>query len=585
MGIPNSLTAVVRDAERIRGLLVAGMPSAAEVLDPDAPYLLRLIGDALWGSSERVAQARRAADQERLLAQTTEAIGEGFCLVSPSFDRVYSANSAFESLLNVSSRDLNAEPALWRRAVHPADKDRLSQSLEEASGTGFALREEFRVVDEDGSARWVSFRTFPVSGRNYKVEYIVGLAADISARKAEEIERVRALDREIQIAARIQRALLVGKPFLELGKLSLSAVTIPSQRIDGDFYNLTAVDEDHVDIFIGDVMGKGIGAALIGAAARIHFLEAASRLLRENQDAKRLPRLRPIVEEAHATIISDLLSVESYLTLSYARFDTAAGRLSYVDCGNTPILHYRKSEGSAWFLKGDNLPLGFVKNESYVERAVPLDSGDVLLFFSDGISEAEGSDGEPFGIDRIVYYLEAHADQSPSETTAELTTLLRYFVGGNGFRDDVTLAVVGIGGSAAETDRTSRETMIGSSASEAENLRDWLYSLLPPEKEETDALVLACHEAFTNVCAHGQVTDGQIRASLQRDAHGTYVSLFYRGEPFDWTAPRSADILELSESGYGMSIMEAACDSVVFRSNLRGECEVLLSVFSDLRGE
>src|SRR5262249_48882423 len=104
-----------------------------------------------------------------------------------------------------------------------------------------------------------------------------------------ESERLR---RDIEIASRIQQTLLLGTPPLDLQLLRAGALTIPSWQMDGDFYDFYAYDQV-LDVIVGDVMGKGIAAALVGAATKNHFLRAVNYLLAA--DPSRLPEPRDVL--------------------------------------------------------------------------------------------------------------------------------------------------------------------------------------------------------------------------------------------------------------------------------------------------
>src|SRR5262249_25854540 len=108
-------------------------------------------------------------------------------------------------------------------------------------------------------------------------------------RGARETERLK---RDIEIAQRIQKTLLLGQPPVDLHSLRAAALSIPSFQIDGDFYDFYAHDQ-HLDVVIGDVMGKGIPAALVGAATKHHFLRAANHLLAA--DPGRIPEPREML--------------------------------------------------------------------------------------------------------------------------------------------------------------------------------------------------------------------------------------------------------------------------------------------------
>ena len=155
-----------------------------------------------------------------------------------------------------------------------------------------------------------------------------------------------------------------------------------------------------LDVIVGDVMGKGIPAALLGAATKSHFLEALSDLMALSKDGK-LPEPKEIVMLAHADMVRHLIDLESFVTLCYARLDLNRRSLDLVDCGHTGIIHLHGKTGLCEMLHGDNLPLGVREGEIYDQISVPFEPGDLLLLYSDGITEARNPAGELFGVERL----------------------------------------------------------------------------------------------------------------------------------------------------------------------------------------
>ena len=213
-----------------------------------------------------------------------------------------------------------------------------------------------------------------------------------------QLENAR--EREFEIGCRIQQTLLLDQPPADVPGLRIAALTIPTQRIDGDFYIFIKHREGDLDVIVGDVMGKGIPAALLGAATKAHFLKALSHLMALSTTGK-LPEPKDIVMLAHAEIVRQLIDLESFVTLCYARIDVGERRFDLVDCGHTGIVHLHGRTGLSEVLHGNNLPLGVREGEIYEQVSVSCEPGDLLLFFSDGITEARNCDGEPFGTERL----------------------------------------------------------------------------------------------------------------------------------------------------------------------------------------
>ena len=160
----------------------------------------------------------------------------------------------------------------------------------------------------------------PVLGADGKPKYLVGISEDITDRKRAQEELARAREQEAEIGFRIQQTLLLEQPPQDLPGVRAAALTIPSQRIDGDFYDFFNHRDRCLDVIVGDVMGKGIPAALLGAATKSHFLQALSRLISLSEPGT-LPEPKDIVTLAHSEVARQLIELESFVTVCYARLD------------------------------------------------------------------------------------------------------------------------------------------------------------------------------------------------------------------------------------------------------------------------
>jgi serine phosphatase RsbU (regulator of sigma subunit) len=253
----------------------------------------------------------------------------------------------------------------------------------------------------------------------------------------------QAREREIEIGFHIQQTLLLDPPPKDFPGLSVAALTIPSQRIDGDFYIFIRHRNQLLDVIVGDVMGKGVAAALLGAATKSYFLEALSKLMALANDGK-VPEPKEIVMLAHADVVHQLIDLESFVTVCYARFDLNKGSLDVVDCGHTGIVHFHAKMKRCDILHGDNLPLGVLTGEIYEQISVAFEPGDVLFFYSDGITEARGSRGELFGVERLAECVRAYGELEPEDMVAAVRKDVSTYSGSARLDDDLTCVAVRI---------------------------------------------------------------------------------------------------------------------------------------------
>jgi serine phosphatase RsbU (regulator of sigma subunit) len=316
-------------------------------------------------------------------------------------------------------------------------------------------------------------------------------------------ERLR---REVEIGGKIQETLLLGRPPAALPGVRIGVLTVPSRAVDGDFFEFLSCGDDCLDVFIGDVMGKGIPAALVGAAAKSDLLKAFGQLTAENV-ARQVPDPKDIVTHVHQHLTRQLIDIESFISLYYSRFDLRNHRLDFVDCGHPKAIHYRADQRKMEMLAGDNMPLGILEGGAYSQISVFFNPGDAFLFYSDGVTDAHNSYGELFGEERLKAFFCANADLEPADLCAKIRESVAEFTGSQTVTDDLTCLSVKIG-SIDETVPSMRWSMEFLSHLEfLPALRSWIDGVClcvsPDDSHLADSLELAMTEAVSNIIRHG----------------------------------------------------------------------------------
>jgi len=218
-----------------------------------------------------------------------------------------------------------------------------------------------------------------------------------------------------EMMVEIEKRLLQAFPPQNLSGVKISALMIPAGHLDGDFADYFVYDNQHVDILIGDVMGKGVQSALVAASLKhmfakslaLHDCTVTPRAACPNFDYD-INQINRVVSDVHSMCIESLLELEIFASLSYARFDLKAGQMGYVDCGHLPAIHFHAETSDCTFIKGDNMALGMAREQDYQAVAVNIQNEDVLLFYTDGVTEAQDSSGEMFGEERLANLLQRH---------------------------------------------------------------------------------------------------------------------------------------------------------------------------------
>lgn len=242
---------------------------------------------------------------------------------------------------------------------------------------------------------------------------------------------------------RVQSTFLWGQPLGDISGCATAIKSISFGKADGDFHEFYRLSPTQFDLVVGDVMGKGMIAALLGAAATHSMTRGYHELLIAAHDGA-WPVPQALVQHLSERISEELYDMDSFLTLFFCRFDLRAMLVTFVGCGHPAPLIYNPVSRTHRQLLGQNSPIGFVKRDMLREDTARIAPGDIVLFCSDGISEARNSAGELYGDARLRAVLERHAEQTPAEILHALNEDCRTFVGECGFHDDATSIVVRI---------------------------------------------------------------------------------------------------------------------------------------------
>src|SRR5229473_1276973 len=234
---------------------------------------------------------------------------------------------------------------------------------------------------------------------------------------------------DVELAAQVQRLFLpVGKP--AIAGLQIAGMMQPARGVSGDYYDYIPIDAHTIQVVIADVSGKGVPAALLMSAT------AAALRLEANHDRNMLQQVERLNAE-----IGTVSDPERYVTLLVAEIDVHKRTLPYVNCGHNPALLFRATTGALTCLNSSCPPIGLSPDEICELASVGLFAGDVLVFYTDGVTEAENRFGEEFGIERLAATLRRGSSLSAEDLMTNIYNTAADFCGDN-FNDDVTILVV-----------------------------------------------------------------------------------------------------------------------------------------------
>ncbi len=244
----------------------------------------------------------------------------------------------------------------------------------------------------------------------------------------EQLEIAEERERELRRAADIQQSLLPAEP-LERPPFRIAGRNIPSSDVGGDYFDFIEGDASALTVGLGDVMGKGMPAALL-----MTNLNASVRAHVESE-----PRL-PIVMGRLNRSIHHVVRGERFITLVLIAIDPETHELRYVNAGHNPPYLVRAS-GDVETLSVGGLLLGMFPEAGYESATVRMSPGDVLVLYSDGVTEARDDGGEEFGEERLAAFLREGRSLDPASLTESLIRRVYEFSNGKP-GDDVTVAVI-----------------------------------------------------------------------------------------------------------------------------------------------
>lgn len=525
---------------------------------------VRMLSRVMHYAIERKQAERRVREVEERYRTIFENSAVAIT-VTDEQERIISWNKFAEKLFGMDYNDLYLRPV---HTLYPQEEwDKIRSFNVRQKGMQDHL--DTRMIRKSGEVIEVDISITVLKDADGKITGSIGITRDLTERKraAREAHLVEVREQEIEIGSKIQQMLLLGAPPRDFPGLSVGALTVPSQRIDGDFYDFVKHNDQCFDVIVGDVMGKGVPAALLGAAIKNHFLRALVRLVPTAGYGK-LPEPKEIVSLVHSEMTRQLIELESFVTLCYARFDLEKRRIDFVDCGHPKTICYRSREKKCEMLQGKNTPLGFRKKEVYEQVTASFEPGDLFFFYSDGVTEAQNPEGEFYGEERLAEFIRANSALKPTDLVDTLRKTIITFSSKESFADDLTCVSVRI--DAAPTACVGHaEFEIPSRLSELPHVRQFVqgvfrdYPSLEPER--ASELELAIHEAITNIIKHAYKGREDKRIEIKADIFEDKMifRLYHWGEPFHpkETTPPVFDGSQ--ESGFGLYIIGRSVDEVI----------------------
>jgi serine phosphatase RsbU (regulator of sigma subunit) len=262
------------------------------------------------------------------------------------------------------------------------------------------------------------------------------LVANVAAVKIDNVrlfqqeQRMKEMERELRAAAEIQQRLLPAAP-PEVPGYELFGYNRPCFAVGGDYFDYLMRDERTLSFAIGDVSGKGLSAALLMASIQASFHAHTST---PKPVAELVSQLNRVVCRSSAA--------ERFSTFFYGEVDVGSGVLRYCNAGHNPPLLVRAGDGGTELLSGGGMILGFDPDVPYTTHETRVDPGDLVVGYSDGVTESMNPTNEEFGEERLIQAVRGCDAISVEQIHKRIDGAVDEFVGEADPFDDYTLVIV-----------------------------------------------------------------------------------------------------------------------------------------------
>ncbi|HYR86009.1 MAG TPA: PP2C family protein-serine/threonine phosphatase [Terriglobia bacterium] len=257
----------------------------------------------------------------------------------------------------------------------------------------------------------------------------VGLALE-NARLHREIVEKRKIEQELVLAREIQQNVYPNVPGSR-GGVQIAASNEMCEAVGGDYIGYFPLENERFLVALGDVSGQGIGAALVMSS-----LHATCRALVRHVHA--IEHITNILNET----FTETTDAGTFVTMLLMLVDPGARRVHYIRAGHNPPLNISGTGTASLFEGAGGLPVGIFSNLQYRREICNVDSGSVLVIYTDGVTEAANFQGEEFGIDRLMATVSEERSASATEIHSAIRSALQEFLDGQPIRDDSSLVVL-----------------------------------------------------------------------------------------------------------------------------------------------
>lgn len=360
---------------------------------------------------------------------------------------------------------------------------------------------------------------------------------DYSERLRDSTAREERMNADLAIAERIQSSMVPTDP-LRGDRFLIRGYMRPAKEVGGDLYNYFRVDDDHIAFFIGDVSGKGVGAAL--------FMAKANTVLRLTAQDFDFNKANQTLCEGNAENL--------FVTAFMALLETSTGKLRYVNAGHEPAFICRN--GVYETLDAEpNFPLGCLDDFSFVVQETVLKPGDRLFLYTDGISEAMNENGDLFGKERIQECLNASLGLPSSEVFLLIRKAVEGFVGSAEQSDDACFLGLDYG--------LQAQLSIKANSDELKNVAPFIDEFLSDVDENTRSTIHVIADEMCSNAVYYSNSPEPIRFTLNKDEDKVTGYLVDAGIPFNPLEKEPSEDMD-TPGGLGIIMSKSLSDEFAY---------------------
>ncbi|MDQ1265194.1 MAG: PPM-type phosphatase protein [Bacteroidota bacterium] len=263
---------------------------------------------------------------------------------------------------------------------------------------------------------------------------VISSVVSVALRNMENQARQSRLNRDMVKASEIQKSLLP-EHHLRFFDYDIYGICLPDSEVGGDYFDYlksTGEDDEHLGIVISDAASKGLPAAI-----QALFVSGAFRMATAFS-----PKIATLLSRLN-TLIFDTFPYERFVTLCYLDLTISSNRLIlYANAGHCAPIHYRSEDGKISYLSATGGLLGLVRNQKFKVENLTMKCGDVIALYTDGITEANNSEGKIFGEERLCELIRRNAGETPQNIALNIIEEIQKFTVDSIYSDDKTLVII-----------------------------------------------------------------------------------------------------------------------------------------------